>query len=132
MANTTTNNNTHTQKDVDLAKASVPIMPVISAVIFLILQVGGVIWYFSQLDARVSRLEFDSQRAQLALEELEESDVASKIQSLEMKHATMYEKVYHGKSRSHDSVIVINAQLDNIKYRLRNIEGSTDVRVKVK
>ena len=132
MPNTTTNNNTHTQKDVDLAKASVPIMPVISAVIFLILQVGGVIWYFSQLDARVSRLEFDSQRAQLALEELEESDVASKIQSLEMKHATMYEKVYHAKSRSHDSVIVINAQLDNIKYRLRNIEGSTDVRVKVK
>ena len=132
MANTTTSNNTHTQKDVDLAKASVPIMPVVSAVIFLILQVGGVIWYFSQLDARVSRLEFDSQRAQLALEELDESDVESKIQALEMKFATMYEKVYHGKSRSHDSVIQINAQLDNIKYRLRNIEGSTDVRVKAK
>ena len=132
MANTTTSNNTHTQKDVDLAKASVPIMPVVSAVIFLILQIGGVIWYFSQLDARVSRLEFDSQRAQLALEELDESDVESKIQALEMKHATMYEKVYHGKSRSHDSVIQINAQLDNIKYRLRNIEGSTDVRVKAK
>ena len=132
MENTTTSNNTHTQKDVDLAKASVPIMPVVSAVIFLILQVGGVIWYFSQLDARVSRLEFDSQRAQLALEELDESDVESKIQALEMKFATMYEKVYHGKSRSHDSVIQINAQLDNIKYRLRNIEGSTDVRVKAK
>ena len=132
MANTTTNNNTHTQKDIDLAKASVPIMPVVSAVIFLILQVGGVIWYFSQLDARVSRLEFDSQRAELTLEELEESDVESKIQALQMKLATMYEKVYHGKSRSHDSVIKINAQLDNIKYRLRNIEGSTDVRVKAK
>jgi len=132
MANTTTSNNTHTQKDIDLAKASVPIMPVVSAVIFLILQVGGVIWYFSQLDARVSRLEFDSQRAQLALEELDESDVESKIQALEMKFATMYEKVYHGKSRSHDSVIQINAQLDNVKYRLRNIEGSTDVRVKAK
>ena len=132
MENTTTSNNTHTQKDVDLAKASVPIMPVVSAVIFLILQVGGVIWYFSQLDARVSRLEFDSQRAQLALEELDESDVESKIQALEMKHATMYEKVYHGKSRSHESIIQINAQLDNVKYRLRNIEGSTDVRVKVK
>ena len=132
MANTTTSNNTHTQKDVDLAKASVPIMPVVSAVIFLILQIGGVIWYFSQLDARVSRLEFDSQRAQLALEELDESDVESKIQALEMKFATMYEKVYHGKSRSHDSVIQINAQLDNVKYRLRNIEGSTDVRVKAK
>jgi len=129
---TTTSTNTHTQKDVDLAKASVPIMPVVSAVIFLILQVGGVIWYFSQLDARVSRLEFDSQRAQLALEELDESDVESKIQALEMKFATMYEKVYHGKSRSHDSVIQINAQLDNVKYRLRNIEGSTDVRVKAK
>ena len=126
MANTTTSNNTHTQKDVDIARASVPIMPVVSAVIFLILQVGGVIWYFSQLDARVSRLEFDSQRAQLALEELDESDVESKIQ------ATMYEKVYHGKSRSHDSIIQINAQLDNVKYRLRNIEGSTDVRVKAK
>ena len=132
MANTTTSNNTHTQKDIDLAKASVPIMPVVSAVIFLILQIGGVIWYFSQLDARVSRLEFDSQRAQLALEELDESDVESKIQALEMSFATMYEKVYHGKSRSHDSVIQINAQLDNIKYRLRNIEGSTDVRVKAK
>jgi signal recognition particle subunit SEC65 len=132
MANTTTSNNTHTQKDVDLAKASVPLMPVISAVIFLILQVGGVIWYFSQLDARVSRLEFDSQRAELTLEELEESDVESKIQALEMKFATMFEKVYHGKSRSHDSVIIINAQLENIKYRLRNIEGSTDVRVKTK
>ena len=132
MENTTTSNNTHTQKDVDLAKASVPIMPVVSAVIFLILQVGGVIWYFSQLDARVSMLEFDSQRAQLALEELDESDVESKIQALEMKHATMYEKVYHGKSRSHDSIIQINAQLDNVKYRLRNIEGSTDVRVKAK
>ena len=70
MANTTTSNNTHTQKDVDLAKASVPLMPVISAVIFLILQVGGVIWYFSQLDARVSRLEFDSQRSTLAIEKL--------------------------------------------------------------
>ena len=68
MPNTTTNNNTHTQKDVDLAKASVPLMPVISAVVFLILQVGGVIWYFSQLDARVSRLEFDSQRSTLAIE----------------------------------------------------------------
>ena len=132
MENTTTSNNTHTQKDVDLAKASVPIMPVVSAVIFLILQVGGVIWYFSQLDARVSRLEFDSQRAQLALEELDESDVESKIHALEMKHATMYEKVYHGKSRSHDPIIQINAQLDNVKYRLRNIEGSTDVRVKAK
>ena len=128
----TTSENTHTQKDVDLAKASVPIMPVLSAVIFLILQVGGVIWYFSQLDARVSRLEFDSQRAELTLEELDESDVESKIQALEMKFATMYEKVYHGKSRSHDSVIQINAQLDNVKYRLRNIEGSTDVRVKAK
>ena len=129
---TTTSNNTHTQKDIDLAKASVPIGPVVSAILFLILQIGGVIWYFSQLDARVSRLEFDSQRAQLALEELDESDVESKIQALEMKHATMYEKVYHGKSRSHDSIIQINAQLDNVKYRLRNIEGSTDVRVKAK
>ena len=132
MANTTTSNNTHTQKDIDLAKASVPIMPVVSAVIFLILQVGGVIWYFSQLDARVSRLGFDSQRAQLALEVLDESDVESKIQALEMKFATMYEKVYHGKSRSHDSVIQINAQLDNVKYRLRNIEASTTVTVKAK
>ena len=129
---TTTNDNTHTQKDVDLAKASVPLGPVISAVIFLILQCVTVVWWFSQLDSKVSNLAFNSQRTTLALEELEESDVESKIQALEMSFATMYEKVYHGKSRSHDSVIQINAQLDNIKYRLRNIEGSTDVRVKAK
>ena len=129
---TTTSNNTHTQKDIDLAKASVPIGPVVTAVIFLILQCISVVWYFSQLDSRVSNLAFNSQRTTLALEELEESDVESKIQALEMKFATMYEKVYHGKSRSHDSVIQINAQLENVKYRLSNIEGSTDVRVKSK
>ena len=129
---TTTNDNTHTQKDVDLAKASVPLGPVISGIIFLILQCVSVVWYFSQLDSRVSHLEFNSQRTTLAIEKLEETDVASKIQSLEMQAATMYEKVYHGKSRSHDSVIIINAQLENIKYRLRNIEGSTDIRVKAK
>jgi len=129
---TTTSNNTHTQKDVDLAKATVPITPVITAVIFLILQCVSVVWYFSQLDSRVSHLEFNSQRTTLAIEELEETDVASKIQALEMKAATMYEKVYHGKSRSHDSIIILNSALENIKYRLRNIEGSTDIRVKVK
>ena len=132
MANTTTSNNTHTQKDVDLARASIPIGPIASGVIFLILQIVAITWFFGEQNSRISHLEFSAQRTTLALEELENKDTASNIQELQMKLATMYEKVYHGKSRSHDSVIMINAQLENIKYRLRNIEGSTDVRVKAK
>jgi len=123
------NKNTHSHEDYNNAKKSVPLGPIISILGFIILQIGGMIWYFSQLDARVSRMEFDAQRMELAIEELEDKDTASKIQTLEMSFATMYEKVYHGKSRSHDSVIQINAVLDNVKYRLRNIEGSMDIKV---
>ena len=84
MSNTTTtSNNTHTQKDVDLARASVPIGPIASGVIFLILQIVAITWFFGEQNSRISHLEFSAQRTSLALEELENKDTTEYIKNNE-------------------------------------------------
>ena len=63
------------------------------------------------------------------IEKIEEEKHDSRLQSLEMKMGTLHEKVYNGRSRSHDSILKIQGLIANHDYRLSNIEASVSIKV---
>jgi hypothetical protein len=101
--------------------------------VFIIVQIIAFTYFVANMDNRINTLEFDNQRVSMKIEEqieqADEDEHGSRLQSLEMKMSTLYEKVYNGRSRSHDSVLKIQGKLANHDYRLSNIEASVSVKV---
>jgi len=117
----------------DIVHAKLPISTVFTVGGFLIAQIIAFTYFVANMDNRISSLEFDNQRLSMKIveqsEQAEEDNHGSRLQALEMKMGTLYEKVYNGRSRSHDSVLKIQGKLANHDYRLSNIEASVSVKV---
>ncbi len=117
----------------DIVHAKLPISTVMSGGVFIIVQIIAFTYFVANMDNRINTLEFDNQRVSMKIEEqieqADEDEHGSRLQSLEMKMSTLYEKVYNGRSRSHDSVLKIQGKLANHDYRLSNIEASVSVKV---
>jgi len=117
----------------DIVHAKLPISTVFTVGGFLIAQIIAFTYFVANMDNRISSLEFDNQRLSMKIveqsEQAEEDNHGSRLQALEMKMGTLYEKVYNGRSRSHDSVLKILGKLANHDYRLSNIEASVSVKV---
>ena len=117
----------------DIVHAKLPISTVFTVGGFLIAQIIAFTYFVANMDNRISSLEFDNQRLSMKIVEqsaqAEEDNHGSRLQALEMKMGTLYEKVYNGRSRSHDSVLKIQGKLANHDYRLSNIEASVSVKV---
>ena len=117
----------------DIVHAKLPISTVMSAGVFIIAQIIAFTYFVANMDNRISSLEFDNQRLSMKIveqsEQNEEDKHGSRLQALEMKMGTLHEKVYNGRSRSHDSVLRIQGKLANHDYRLSNIEASVKVKV---
>jgi len=130
MANNKNGNGNSTP---DIVHAKLPISTVFTVGGFLIAQIIAFTYFVANMDNRISSLEFDNQRLSMKIveqsEQAEEDNHGSRLQALEMKMGTLYEKVYNGRSRSHDSVLKIQGKLANHDYRLSNIEASVSVKV---
>ena len=117
----------------DIVHAKLPISTVFTVGGFLIAQIIAFTYFVANMDNRISSLEFDNQRLSMKIveqsEQNEEDKHGSRLQALEMKMGTLHEKVYNGRSRSHDSVLKILGKLANHDYRLSNIEASVSVKV---
>ena len=117
----------------DIVHAKLPISTVLSGGIFIIAQIIAFTYFVANMDNRINTLEFDNQRVSMKIteqsEQADEDNHGSRLQALEMKMGTLYEKVYNGRSRSHDSVLKILGKLANHDYRLSNIEASVSVKV---
>ena len=125
MANANNNN--------DIVHAKLPISTVFTVGGFLIAQIIAFTYFVANLDNRISSLEFENQRLSMKIteseEKIEEERHDSRLQSLEMKMGTLHEKVYNGRSRSHDSILKLQGKIANHDYRLSNIEASVKVKV---
>ena len=128
MANSNSNNGVP-----DIVHAKLPISTVFTVGGFLIAQIIAFTYFVASMDNRIGTLEFDNQRLSMKIVEqttsIDEEEHGSRLQSLEMKMSTLHEKVYNGRSRSHDSVLRIQGILANHSYRLSNIEASVKVKV---
>ena len=117
----------------DIVHAKLPISTVFTVGGFLIAQIIAFTYFVADMDNRISSLEFDNQRLSMKIMEsaaqMDEQNHGSRLQALEMKMGTLHEKVYNGRSRSHDSVLKIQGKLANHDYRLSNIEASVSVKV---
>ena len=117
----------------DIVHAKLPISTVFTVGGFLIAQIIAFTYFVANMDNRISSLEFDNQRLSMKIMEsaaqMDEQNHGSRLQALEMKMGTLHEKVYNGRSRSHDSVLKIQGKLANHDYRLSNIEASVSVKV---
>ncbi len=117
----------------DIVHAKLPISTVMSGGVFIIVQIIAFTYFVANMDNRINTLEFDNQRVSMKIEEqieqADEDEHGSRLQSLEMKMSTLHEKVYNGRSRSHDSVLKIQGKIANHDYRLANIEASVQVKV---
>ena len=117
----------------DIVHAKLPISTVMSGGVFIIVQIIAFTYFVANMDNRINTLEFDNQRVSMKIteqsEQADEQNHGSRLQALEMKMGTLYEKVYNGRSRSHDSVLKILGRLANHDYRLSNIEASVSVKV---
>jgi hypothetical protein len=117
----------------DIVHAKLPISTVLSGGIFIIAQIIAFTYFVANMDNRINTLEFDNQRVSMKITEqtvqAAEDEHGSRLQALEMKMGTLHEKVYNGRSRSHDSVLKILGKLANHDYRLSNIEASVSVKV---
>ena len=117
----------------DIVHAKLPISTVFTVGGFLIAQIIAFTYFVANMDNRISTLEFDNQRLSMKIVEqtdrVEAENHGSRLQALEMKVGTLHEKVYNGRSRSHDSVLKIQGKLANHDYRLANIEASVSVKV---
>ena len=125
-----TTNGTNTP---DIVHAKLPISTVMSGGVFIIVQIIAFTYFVANMDNRINTLEFDNQRVSMKIteqsEQADEQNHGSRLQALEMKMGTLHEKVYNGRSRSHDSVLKILGRLANHDYRLSNIEASVSVKV---
>ncbi len=117
----------------DIVHAKLPISTVFTVGGFLIAQIIAFTYFVANLDNRISTLEFENQRLSMKIMESEEKrdeeDHDSRLQSLEMKMGTLHEKVYNGRSRSHDSILKLSGLIANHDYRLSNIEASVSIKV---
>ena len=117
----------------DIVHAKLPISTVFTVGGFLVAQIVAFTYFVANMDNRISSLEFENQRLSMKIEEqthkIDEEKHGERLQSLEMKMGTLHEKVYNGRSRSHDSVLMIHGKLANHDYRLSNIEASVKVKV---
>ena len=117
----------------DIVHAKLPIHQIATIFVFVIGQIILFTVSWTNMDNRIGILEFDNQRLSLKIveqsEQADEDNHGSRLQALEMKMGTLYEKVYNGRSRSHDSVLKIQGKLANHDYRLSNIEASVKVQV---
>ena len=125
-----TTNGTNTP---DIVHAKLPISTVMSGGVFIIVQIIAFTYFVANMDNRINTLEFDNQRVSMKIveqsEQNDEQNHGSRLQALEMKMGTLHEKVYNGRSRSHDSILKIQGKLANHDYRLSNIEASVSVKV---
>tara|TARA_Y100001963_G_scaffold158883_1_gene260195 strand:+ start:1481 stop:1894 length:414 start_codon:yes stop_codon:yes gene_type:complete len=119
--------------DNDIVHAKLPISTVFTVGGFLVAQIIAFTYFVANLDNRISSLEFENQRLSMKIteseEKIEEEKHDSRLQSLEMKMGTLHEKVYNGRSRSHDSILKIQGLIANHDYRLSNIEASVSIKV---
>ena len=119
--------------DNDIVHAKLPISTVFTVGGFLVAQIIAFTYFVANLDNRISSLEFENQRLSMKIteseEKIEEEDHDSRLQALEMKMGTLHEKVYNGRSRSHDAILKISGQIANHDYRLSNIEASVSIKV---
>ena len=117
----------------DIVHAKLPISTVMSGGVFIIAQIIAFTYFVANMDNRINTLEFDNQRVSMKIveqsEQADEDNHGSRLQALEMKMSTLHEKVYNGRSRSHDSVLKIQGKIANHDYRLANIEASVSVKV---
>ena len=101
----------------DIVHARLPLSQVLTAGIFLFGQIIAFTYFVANLDNRISSLEFENQRLSMKIMESEEKredeEHDSRLQSLEMKMGTLHEKVYNGRSRSHDSILKIQGLIAN-------------------
>ena len=130
MAN---NKNGNGNNSPDIVHAKLPISTVFTVGGFLVAQIIAFTYFVANMDNRISTLEFENQRLSMKIEEqthkVEEEEHGSRLQSLEMKMGTLHEKVYNGRSRSHDSILKLQGRIANHNYRLSNIEASVKVKV---
>lgn len=117
----------------DIVHAKLPISTVFTVGGFLIAQIIAFTYFVANLDNRISSLEFENQRLSMKImeseEKREEEEHDSRLQALEMKMGTLHEKVYNGRSRSHDSILKLSGLIANHDYRLSNIEASVSIKV---
>ena len=80
----------------DIVHAKLPISTVFTVGGFLIAQIIAFTYFVANMDNRISTLEFDNQRLSMKIVEqtdrVEAENHGSRLQSLEMKMGTLYEK----------------------------------------
>ena len=112
----------------DIVHAKLPISTVLSGGVFIIAQIIAFTYFVANMDNRINTLEFDNQRVSMKIteqsEQADEDNHGSRLQALEMKMGTLHEKVYNGRSRSHDSILKLQGKLANHDYRLSRIYKS--------